>query len=158
MAEWPTDTDYLALWPLLVERLSDPDLVADARDVQLIYDLADILLQQTGVTDRCVYVKYNGDEIVESVGRGRHQLIRQRWEIAIASRYVRVPRGKRWKGDPAGRLMAQVLRALSGWHPPEIPGDAAFQRISAPAPSFELGGGWGIFFLAFAIHVPTEGA
>jgi hypothetical protein len=106
-----------------------------------------------------VFVVPGGDLIDEQQGRGRENIVRQRWLAICVARNLR----NGAMGDAArkdcGALVAKVLAALQGWQPEPTDGPAKaytpLERVTGDAPVFLNGMFW--FPLAFETRFVMKG-
>ena len=106
------DFDYLALEPLLVERIST-ELAGHLKAVQGAADLASIAIKQQNVP--AVYVIYLGDAIGQAAGNA--QPVDQIWAVIPAVYYADATGNGEGARRLAGPIIGRVLAALTNWKP-----------------------------------------
>lgn len=106
-----TDFDYLALEPLLVERIRAE--VSGLKIVQGVADLASVSVKQQ-VTP-AVYVIYLGDAVGQAAGIA--QPVDQIWAVVPTVYYADANNTGEGARRVAGPLIGRCLAALTNWKP-----------------------------------------
>ncbi len=127
------DIDYLAADKPILDRLKDKVSLVDDNKVLVAKDLAGVLESQQH--ERALYVVYAGDRIASSSdGRstyGDEQIVSQQWMVVVAVRHAQ---GAEKDKSTAGKIILEVLRALSGWSP--LDGMTEFIRVQSARPYY----------------------
>lgn len=152
------DSDHLAVWPLIMERIEDVELCPGLRAVRQVDELVAALAGGGDPIDRAAYVGYDGETLGAGDGEGFDQIVRQRYTVGVAVRFARAPRGREGRGSIAGPLISQVIGALSGWTPPGLPAGMTLRRVTGQAASYppQLPG-WGMFPTTWELVFATQG-
>lgn len=109
--------DYLILENLLVARIKEamPDLKA----VMTAMDLSKV--SAGSKVEPAAHVIYLGDEIGEGAnsqgGTGVAQVVTQIWMVVLVVKFAGTVTTGKGNREKAGPLIAQLLKALSGWQP-----------------------------------------
>lgn len=147
--------DYLALGPLLMQRVRDA--VPGIHRVEELANLYDALDAEDGLgslTSRqmpAVFVGYDGDLPGPSAGGGASHVAVQRWLVVLAVTNARRADTGAGVLRDAGPLLAELLGALAGWEPE---GHLMLSRESAPRPGYRAGVGF--FPMMFSTAVTVE--
>lgn len=147
----PLATDYLALEPLLIERLRAQ---TSLRHVLPAPDLAAV--EEAEQFTPAVHVLWWGERVPQ--GRdarvGIEQIVGHTWLAVVAVRNAKDMRTGAGVRGEAGGLLAEVNAALQGWRPG--PGWDALAKVSAPRPLYR--GAFAYFPLAFEAVTYTRGS
>lgn len=108
-----SDFDYLALEPLLVERIRTE--VDGLRVVRGVADLASVSARQQETP--AAYVIYLGDLVGEAAGNGAAQPVDQIWAVVPTVYYADAAGSGEGARRIAGPLIGRTITALSGWRP-----------------------------------------
>lgn len=143
--------DYLALGPLIAQRLRD-----QVGALQMVVELqaADDLESELRGRRAAAFVVYDGDRLGDSAGRGQAQTIWQRWLVVLAVRNARGADSGDGVRDAAGPLITRLLAALQGWQP-DGTGHRPLARVAAPAPGYSPA--FAFYPLAFESQITTLG-
>lgn len=136
-----SDFDYLALEPLIIERIDDT--VAGLKVVTGVPDLAAVGAGQQ-VTP-AVYVIYLGDQPGEQ--QGNAQVVTQLWAAVLTVYYADADGSGEGARRIAGPLLGRLLPALAGWKPRKD--ITPLKRVATTTPA-EYADGFGYFPLVFA--------
>lgn len=127
------DVDYLAAdIPILDKLKTDVSLVPD-NYIEPAKDLAGVL--ESKQHEKALYLVYAGDRIPGGEdarsASGDTQILSQRWMVVVAVRHAK---GGEQDKATAGKIIMEVIRALSGWSP----GDSyqEFIRVQGPPPFY----------------------
>ncbi|CAD9195564.1 MULTISPECIES: phage tail terminator protein [Acinetobacter] len=119
-------SDYFALEPVIVERLKDIEGILAINTPFSIDDM----LQVVNVSPS-LNVIYVGDQVGESVGRGRSAPITQQWLVVLAvqdaSAQLEETSNIRKIADP---FIREILAKMQGFDP-KVTGYRPFERVNA---------------------------
>ena len=136
------DFDYLALEPLLVDRITT-ELAGHLKAVQGAADLASITIKQQTVP--AVYVIYLGDSVGQASGNA--QPINQIWAVVLAVHYADATGTGEGARRIAGPLIGRLLAALNNWKPRQDINN--LRRVQSNTPA-EYADNFGYFPLLFS--------
>lgn len=122
----------LALEPLLHARL------AAVPGLKGVHGLSDLAAEKTKPTP-CVYVVYDGGQVLEQNAGGVEARVALRWLVVLAVKNVRSADGAAARED-AQPLASAVLAALMGWRPDAS--HTALHLVDLPHPEFSDGLLW----------------
>ncbi|WP_295586017.1 hypothetical protein [uncultured Lamprocystis sp.] len=146
--------NYLALEPLLLERLEPLTTDWPTLRIEAARDVAGVLAKDQRLPSLCVL--YQGDAAVDATD-GLGQLVHadQRWAVVVAARDLREAAAGRVS---AGELAAAVIARLQGWQPNgRESGLGRLRRQAAPAPVYSNEGA--VYLpLTFTCRVLSRGA
>ena len=136
--------DYLTVESLIIARLQQR--LGNGVRVLTAQDLAGV--QELSQFHPAVHLLLTGDNPTEAVARGRNQKIEQQWTVIVVTKSVKEMKTGAGARSIAGPLIADVMRALSGWSPGErfIP----LMRTRTPYRPQHSPGGFFYFPVAFA--------
>lgn len=143
--------DYLALGPLIAERLRER--VQELQMVVTLQDAAD-LEERMRARRAAAFVVYDGDRLADAAGRGQAHPVWQRWLVVLAVRNARAHDTGDGLRDEAGPLISALLAALQGWQPD----DDAYRplaRVAATAPGYSPA--FAFYPLAFECQITMLG-
>jgi len=122
----------LGLEPLLRSRLAEvPELLA----VHGLPDLEDVA--KAGKRTPCVFVAYQGYDVLESTAHGKAARVRTSWAVILAVKNAHQAADGAPVRASANPLLSQILNLLLGWKP-----SAEFSWLelaSGPAPVVQPG-------------------
>lgn len=143
--------DHFAVGKAIVERVRAA--MPELRQVRLAASMQEIADWQP--SSPAAWVVWDGDQIVDTAGRGQAQIVRQRWVVALIVRSAKEAETGGGVIDAAGPLLSKLIDLLMGWLPASPVGARPLERINAPAPGY--GAGYGYFPVAFAAAIPLKG-
>ena len=141
-----TMDNYLALEGLLIARLRDqiPDIPS-----QGVKDLAGV--KTLALPNASLFVYLVGDHPGETADLGANQQIRQSWTVEVVVRNTFQAATGAGARQEAGPLLAQVIRALSGWTPDFTIYRALYREKSEVRPGYS-DDGFLFYPLQFAVN------
>lgn len=142
MATLDTEFDYLALEPLLVDRINK-ELTGQLRAVLGVPELAAVA--QSNQVTPAVYVIYLGDQVGQQTGNA--QPVAQLWGVVLAVYYADANNTGEGARRIAGPLLGKLLAALVNWKPRT---DLAPLKRVETNTAAEYDNGFGYFPLVFA--------
>lgn len=143
--------DHFAVGKAIVERLRSA--MSELRQVRLAASMQEIADWQP--SSPAVWVVWDGDQIMDSAGRGQAQIVRQRWIVALIVRSAADAATGGGVIEAAGPLLSKLIELLMGWLPASPVGARPLERIEAPRPGY--GAGYGYFPVAFVAAIPLQG-
>lgn len=105
--------DFLALEPLLIERLKDRVSLVPERHVMAAADLAG--MREDSQPKPALHVIYDGYEVPRTQPANRRATVRHHWLVVVVVKHVRRT-GSAARAE-AGPIATQVVAALQGWQP-----------------------------------------
>lgn len=142
------DTDFLALEPLLMERIDSQCL-----GIQFVLSAADVDgVQESKQRTPAAHVLYDGYSIQQD--QVQRALIRQTWVVVVTVRHVGQRNQSALQREAAGPLVMEVVQALMGWRPgPE------YSRMSLASSPYRpnFGRGFAYVPVAFTTDIKIEG-
>lgn len=128
-----TQTDFLALEPLVLARIASQVLV-DGNPIDAISRRNAPGANQTGGRTPRIELSYDGYSIVNDESDDSAVIV-QTFTAAVCVENVRDAARAGARAD-AGPMLLSLLRALLGWQPPAVNGERVFAKLKLASPSF----------------------
>lgn len=138
--------DWLDTGRLIAARLHEQ--MPELADVQEAVSVATI--EELTPAVPAALIIWDGDDVVDTAGRGLMQSVHQRWMVVLAVRSAASSNTGEGIVRAAGPLLPKLMRALGGWEP--SPGHDPLVRITSPLkPGFLAG--YGYYPIAYKTRV-----